>query len=681
MATSCPEIKIKEWDNNGDPAVGYKLYTYETGTTTPKPTYTDADGSIPNANPIVLDSRGEATIYLDGGLYTFVLKTPAEATIWTRDDVFGPPDIATTPISVATVADMKALIGLVDGVRIKTAGYYAENDGGAGEYLYDSASAATADGVKYHAPDTLVGRFILIENGEITDLQAGCKHDGTDSTVQFRALHAATLHPIITGPITVSINNNTGGNATSAIAPQNNQTIEFVSDAATVTNLGQTTASGYSIYYIDSKTDVTLIRPHLIGDKYTHTVTTGENGMGITYVGCTNLKIIDARCEKMHADGIYVGSPASTNTEIVRPICDDNRRQGISVISANGLFIDHPVLINTRSDNVGTTPLAGGPHAGIDIEPNGTTDVLKSIRISNPYTANNQGVGVLISPGAMVNGRTTNTNTEIIVDNHVDDGSFVGARCTGKFLPGGGGSFTGCIKFIKPVWKNSKQSGYWHYVWPSTYPHVELDSPTIVDFGQSSTSAKTASPISVYSLVTETDIGAIGNITVMRPTVVQNIPGNGGDRVMYAVNDWTASGCSNVNLIDPLQVSGVQRFATIASSGTFSDRYSQMRLAINASTSMSSNQIAWVTSDPSATCLITPPNLAIDAPELVFENLDNAAVSLRIDTVAIGCNIKYNGTATYTRMTTADLYARIKLKKKSATLFLVEEAIGTWTPS
>lgn len=583
-------------------------------------------------------------------------------------------------ITVGTLAEAKARADLVDGIFIKTLGRDEVGDGGAAEYTYDSASAATAEGVKYHQPDTLPGRIVLVEKGWITDLQAGCKHDGTDSTAQFRALHAATLYPIITGPITVNINNNTGGNATSAIHPQNNHTILFTA-AGKVTNLGQTTASGYSIYYIDTKTDVSIVRPHLVGDKYTHSVTTGENGMGITYVGCTNLKIIDAVCEKMHADGIYAGSPASTNTEIIRPRCDDNRRQGISVISANGLFIDHPILINTRSDNVGTTPLAGGPHAGIDIEPNGATDVLKNIRISNPYTANNQGAGVLISPGAMVSGRTTNTNTEIIVDNHVDDGSFIGARCTGKFLPGVGGSFTGTIKFIKPVWKNNSQSGYWHYAWPSTYPHVSLDEPTVIDFGKASTSAKTASPISVYSLVTEPDIGAIGNITVMRPTVVQNIPGNGGDRVMYAVNDWTASGCANVNLIDPIHVSGVQRFATIASSGAFSDRYGQVRLAINGTFPMSSNQIAWVTSDPSSTCLITPPNLAIDAPELIFENLDSSAVSLRIDTAGIGCNIKYNGTATYTRMTTTDMYARIKLKKKSATLFLVEEVVGVWTPS
>jgi hypothetical protein len=63
------------FDGNGDPLAGGLLYTYEAGTTTPKDTFTDPAGTVPNPNPIVLDSEGKpenGAIYLDG-TYKFVL--------------------------------------------------------------------------------------------------------------------------------------------------------------------------------------------------------------------------------------------------------------------------------------------------------------------------------------------------------------------------------------------------------------------------------------------------------------------------------------------------------------------------------------------------------------------------------------------------------------------------------
>lgn len=58
-----------------------KLYTYVSGTSTPKAAYTDSAGTVAHTNPIVLDSRGEATIYWTGA-YDVTLKTAADVTIW-----------------------------------------------------------------------------------------------------------------------------------------------------------------------------------------------------------------------------------------------------------------------------------------------------------------------------------------------------------------------------------------------------------------------------------------------------------------------------------------------------------------------------------------------------------------------------------------------------------------------
>jgi hypothetical protein len=90
--TVIPAIPPQYFDNNGDPAAGYKLFTYSAGTTTKLSTYTDADLTVANANPIVLDSAGRATIFLSANTYKFVLATPTDtdppaSPVWTRDNV------------------------------------------------------------------------------------------------------------------------------------------------------------------------------------------------------------------------------------------------------------------------------------------------------------------------------------------------------------------------------------------------------------------------------------------------------------------------------------------------------------------------------------------------------------------------------------------------------------------
>jgi len=79
--------KLQFFDNNGNPLVAGKLYTYEAGTTTPLATYTDSTATTPNTNPIILDSRGEANVWLSATQYKFELRTAADALIWTVDNI------------------------------------------------------------------------------------------------------------------------------------------------------------------------------------------------------------------------------------------------------------------------------------------------------------------------------------------------------------------------------------------------------------------------------------------------------------------------------------------------------------------------------------------------------------------------------------------------------------------
>ena len=80
---------IQELDDNGDPLAGGKLYTYEAGTSTPKATYTDASEGTQNANPVILDASGRASVWLGDGSYKLVLKDADDNLIAESDGVTG----------------------------------------------------------------------------------------------------------------------------------------------------------------------------------------------------------------------------------------------------------------------------------------------------------------------------------------------------------------------------------------------------------------------------------------------------------------------------------------------------------------------------------------------------------------------------------------------------------------
>ena len=95
------------FDNNGDPLAGGKVYFYEAGTTTPKDTYTTQVGNVANANPVILDSAGRASIWGTGS-YKEVVRTSADVLISTTDSVTLGGTIDAGTVTNAMLADMAA---------------------------------------------------------------------------------------------------------------------------------------------------------------------------------------------------------------------------------------------------------------------------------------------------------------------------------------------------------------------------------------------------------------------------------------------------------------------------------------------------------------------------------------------------------------------------------------------
>lgn len=117
---------------------------------------------------------------------------------------------------------------------------------------------------------------------------------------------------------------------------------------------------GYDIIQVKGKNIKISGNGTIIGDKHTHTGTTGEWGMGIRFHHATNVTLSGLSIKDCWGDCIYVGGN-SRNVLIEKCRLDHGRRQGISVTKANGVTIKNCTISNVSGTN---------PQYAIDVEPN-----------------------------------------------------------------------------------------------------------------------------------------------------------------------------------------------------------------------------------------------------------------------------------------------------------------------
>jgi hypothetical protein len=103
MASLTPTPKQQIFGSDGNPLVGGKIYTYAAGTTTPLATYTDAGAGTANTNPIILNSLGQANIWLTTATsYKFSVYTSADVLLYTVDNITSPLDSAGLTTTLAS---------------------------------------------------------------------------------------------------------------------------------------------------------------------------------------------------------------------------------------------------------------------------------------------------------------------------------------------------------------------------------------------------------------------------------------------------------------------------------------------------------------------------------------------------------------------------------------------------
>ena len=158
MASLYPQPKAQFFAADGTPAVGYKVYTYVADGTfsTLKSTYSDTVGTA-NTNPIILDSRGEATIFWDG-IYDVKLTTDTGGSVWTQTNVgygfndpskmtYTPPGGSATTVTLALDSQTFDSVAALYGSSINTPSArtiaFTKGTGEGGALWYNAGSGFT----------------------------------------------------------------------------------------------------------------------------------------------------------------------------------------------------------------------------------------------------------------------------------------------------------------------------------------------------------------------------------------------------------------------------------------------------------------------------------------------------------------------------------------------------------
>lgn len=132
----------------------------------------------------------------------------------------------------------------------------------------------------------------------------------------------------------------------------------------------------------------------LQGERYEHRGTSGEWGMGVHLLGCTNVRLEGVTARDCWGDGFYLGHSTRSNVaggecanvEILGCTALDNRRQGLSITGCVGARIEGCTFARTNG-----TP----PQSGIDLEPNGVKRV-ENITVRGCRCTDNAGWGILL---------------------------------------------------------------------------------------------------------------------------------------------------------------------------------------------------------------------------------------------------------------------------------------------
>jgi hypothetical protein len=263
--------------------------------------------------------------------------------------------------------------------------------------------------------------------------------------------------------------------------------------------------------------------------------TTGEQRHGVRIVTCSNVTINDLHVSDTGGDGYYIGSvdsaSACTNIYLNNCFSDNARRNGLSIVSGDGVYVNGGEYSNT----IGTSP-----EFGIDIEANGSGESLKNINIVGVTTKNNRlgGIQVVLEQ----NGLTTTNNISINITDcySYQDGAYGGIR----FANGPVNALAGSVNITDCTIENPYSSGMQFIRLTPQMPFISIKNLTVINpaFSRPSPGAIDLSCIDLNGQ-TSSNSGTVNNVLFENCKFIDNraVP------VMYAgVYAGGTYGCDNI---------------------------------------------------------------------------------------------------------------------------------------
>jgi hypothetical protein len=504
-----PEGRQRYFNNDGTPCAGGKLWTYAAGTSTPKPTYANEAGTVPNPNPVPLDAKGEAVIYWSGA-YKVDLKqadgqqvtgypvdnyeTDPEGVLElfesTGSSKIGHgPDTVKSALDALRLADYAALRGYTGQQKsVILTGYLAAAAPAsyAGMFVRDDSDHATADDSGACVVDATGRRWKrIIAGGVLLASQFGAVAGvQVDQAARLQAGYdAATKRKavfVVDGEYYVLPQNRVFADGLArpvALQIPSNSKCVFLPGAALRT-LPNALDTAYVINaYLAENFE--LWSPVVYGERAGHTGTTGEWQHCYNFVNCVNGYVHRPVAYDAWGDGIYLGIEyynatlkQTKNVTIFEAQVFNCRRNGISVTSGINLHVVRPYCENTSG---------AWPMAGIDCEPEsaGTTPcIADGWHIDAPTTVGNQGGGVVVYTNSLPAGSVV----DIRINDHRDTGSTAGF--VAQHL---GTAMTGSVVVTNPRWSKSGANAL---VLKSTNagPRVYVRDPIIENCAEKQTS-------------------------------------------------------------------------------------------------------------------------------------------------------------------------------------------------
>lgn len=168
-------------------------------------------------------------------------------------------------------------------------------------------------------------------------------------------------------------------------------------DADAVLNVIANAAKNYNCVVVKEAKEVEISGGTICGDRTTHMGEGGEWGHGVGIYDSTDVTIRNVTIKNCWGDGVYIGTEdqdsvtaKSRQVALSGVTTDNNRRNGLSVVAADGVTVDGCLFANTNGTD---------PQAGIDIETNHwkTGDMMpcENITISHTTCAGNTKYSIL----------------------------------------------------------------------------------------------------------------------------------------------------------------------------------------------------------------------------------------------------------------------------------------------